>query len=81
MHQYASCTSTNSKPLTEQHKTSTWTNIDEASPVYQHARSHARLTWPPGLPTGSEVWFQFLVEDGSTAAGITLSNGVRATTP
>jgi hypothetical protein len=38
-------------------------------------------SWPQGLPPGTKVWFQFLVEDGSTLPGITLSNGVLAKTP
>lgn len=41
----------------------------------------AATTWPVGLPPGIDVTFQFLVEDLSTIYGITLSNGLRATTP
>ena len=37
--------------------------------------------WPDGLPSGTEAWFQFLVEDPSVIFGITLSNGLKATTP
>ncbi len=37
-------------------------------------------TWPLGLSPGTQVWFQFLVQDGSVPAGITLSNGLLATT-
>jgi hypothetical protein len=37
--------------------------------------------WPTGMPAGTDVWFQFLVQDMSTLHGITLSNGLRATTP
>ena len=42
---------------------------------------NAATAWPLGLPSGVDVTFQFLVEDGSTIYGITLSNGLRATTP
>ena len=38
-------------------------------------------TWPPGLPMGTEAWFQFVVQDATSVHGITLSNGVLATTP
>jgi hypothetical protein len=38
-------------------------------------------TWPTGIPTGSEAWFQFLVADPSVIWGITLSNGLKITTP
>jgi hypothetical protein len=39
------------------------------------------VTRPTGLPPSTNVWFQFLVQDGSVPAGITLSNGLLATTP
>ena len=38
-------------------------------------------SWPTGIPSGTEVFFQFVIEDLSVAPGLTLSNGVRATTP
>ena len=38
-------------------------------------------TWPTGMPTGTQVWFQFVVQDASVPAGLTLSNGLVATTP
>ena len=41
----------------------------------------ASTTWPAGIPPGSEIWFQFVVEDPSVVWGFTLSNGVKATTP
>ena len=34
-------------------------------------------TWPEG----TQVWFQFVIEDVTSLYGLTLSNGVRATTP
>jgi hypothetical protein len=37
--------------------------------------------WPPGVPTGTEMWLQFLIEDSSVPAGITPSNAVKASTP
>ena len=41
----------------------------------------ATVPWPAGVPSGTEVWFQFLVEDVSVVYTLTLSNGVKATTP
>ena len=38
-------------------------------------------TWPAGIPTGTQAWFQFLVEDPSVIWGITLSNALRISTP
>jgi len=38
-------------------------------------------TWPPGIPSASNLWFQFLVRDFSVIPSITLSNGLLATTP
>ena len=38
-------------------------------------------TWPVGLPMGTQAWFQFVVQDATSMHGITLSNGVLATTP
>ncbi len=38
-------------------------------------------TWPAGIPTNTNAWFQFLVQDPSVIFGITLSNALRATTP
>jgi hypothetical protein len=38
-------------------------------------------TWPSGIPAGTQAWFQFIVQDPSVPAGLTLSNAVRATTP
>jgi hypothetical protein len=44
-------------------------------------RFQATTTWPLGIPPATDAWFQFLVEDPSVVFGITLSNGLRATTP
>jgi hypothetical protein len=41
----------------------------------------ASTTWTPGIPPGTNVWFQFVLEDLSVIHGITLSNGLLATTP
>lgn len=38
-------------------------------------------TWPTGVPPGTQAWFQFVIEDLSTVHGLTLSNGLLATTP
>ena len=37
--------------------------------------------WPTGVPSGTSVWFQFLLGDSSVPWGITLSNGLLASTP
>ncbi len=39
------------------------------------------LTWPNNIPVGTEFWLQFLVQDASVPAGITLTNGLKAITP
>ncbi len=39
------------------------------------------LVWPAGLPSGVDLWLQFLAQDLSTVHGITLSNAVTAATP
>ena len=44
-------------------------------------RFSGATTWPVGIPPGTEVWFQFVIEDLSTLHGITLSNGLHAITP
>ncbi len=41
----------------------------------------ASTTWPAGVPVDTEVSFQFIVQDASVPDGLTLSNGVLATTP
>jgi hypothetical protein len=41
----------------------------------------AAAAWPAGLPPGTDVWFQFLVQDAAVAPPIALSNALRATTP
>ncbi len=41
----------------------------------------APVTWPAGLPVCTQLWIQFLIDDPGTLHGITLSNGLRATTP
>ena len=38
-------------------------------------------TFPSGLPPGTEVAFQFLCQDLTTFYGMTLSNGLKGTTP
>jgi len=38
-------------------------------------------SWPTGIPAGTNAWFQFLVADNSVIWGITMSNGVKVTTP
>jgi hypothetical protein len=39
------------------------------------------LTWPVSLPPSTKIWFQMLVVDPTSIPGITLSNGLLATTP
>ena len=41
----------------------------------------ATVPWPAGVPSGTDVYFQFIVEDVSTLFTLTLTNGVQATTP
>jgi hypothetical protein len=41
----------------------------------------ASTTWPAGIPPDTNVWFQFIVQDLSVPEGLTLSNGLLATTP
>ncbi len=41
----------------------------------------ASTTWPAGIPAGTDVSFQFIVQDLGVPDGLTLSNGLRATTP
>jgi hypothetical protein len=41
----------------------------------------ATAPWPMGIPSGTKVWFQFIVQDFSVPHGLTLSNGLLATTP
>ena len=36
---------------------------------------------PVGFPPGSDLWFQFVLEDLTALPGLTISNGVRGTTP
>lgn len=36
-------------------------------------------SWPPGIPSGVDLWLQFLVQDTSVPDGIILSNAVSAT--
>jgi probable HAF family extracellular repeat protein len=42
---------------------------------------HIELPWAAGVPSDADIYFQFIVQDGSVPAGITLSNAVTATTP
>jgi hypothetical protein len=37
--------------------------------------------WPPGLPSGFEIYFQYALEDPGVAAGGALSNSLKATIP
>lgn len=38
-------------------------------------------TWPPGLPGGAEVYFQFWIQDPAAPEGYSASNGLRADVP
>lgn len=38
-------------------------------------------TWPKGFPPGTNVWFQFVVQDLSVPDALTISNGLLAITP
>ena len=37
-------------------------------------------TWPAGVPSGTDFWIQFLVEDNTLLGGIGLSNAIKGTT-
>lgn len=39
------------------------------------------FTWPTGLPAGTQIYLQFLVQDAAAVKGIALSNTELATTP
>ncbi len=41
----------------------------------------AAASWPPGVPMGTNAFFQFFVDDASVPALITMSNALKATTP
>ena len=41
----------------------------------------ASTAWPIGVPSGTDVWFQFVMQDTSVVQGITISNGLKGTTP
>lgn len=38
-------------------------------------------TWPPGIPAGTDIWFQFWMQDPAGSHGFAASNGLRATCP
>ncbi|MGQ0553425.1 MAG: DUF7948 domain-containing protein [Planctomycetota bacterium] len=38
-------------------------------------------SWPAGVPTGTELWFQAWIDDANSLAGFTASNGLTGTTP
>ena len=38
-------------------------------------------TWPAGIAPGLDLFLQFFVQDASVVEGVTLSNGVKGTTP
>jgi hypothetical protein len=39
------------------------------------------VAWPAGVPAGTKIWFQFICQDGSVPAGLTLSDAVMGVTP
>ncbi len=39
------------------------------------------FTWPSGVPSGSELWFQHWLPDAAGAAGFAASNAIRADVP
>ena len=41
----------------------------------------AASAWPAGIPSGTNAWFQFIVDDPSVIWQITMSNALLATTP
>lgn len=43
--------------------------------------SELAVPWPAGIPSGIDIYLQFIVQDLSVPAGLTLSNAVLQTTP
>ncbi len=41
----------------------------------------ASTTWPPGVPSGTQTYWQSIVQDASSIHGLVLSNAVRGTSP
>lgn len=39
------------------------------------------FVWPAGLPAGTSIWFQDAIKDAAASHGVSLSNGLKATTP
>ena len=39
------------------------------------------VEWPAGVPAGTELYLQFLVQDAEAQEGVALSNGITATVP
>lgn len=39
------------------------------------------FTWPAGVPSDLDVFFQWAIQDGGAPVGVALSNALRATTP
>src|SRR5262249_4676207 len=37
--------------------------------------------WPPGIPSGTSIWFQDLIGDPVAIGGVAMSNTVKSTTP
>ena len=40
-----------------------------------------QATWPVGLPSGVDIWYQYGIQDGTAPKGATLSNAVKNTLP
>ena len=44
-------------------------------------QSSLTIPWPAGVPSGLDIFLQFVVQDLSVPDGLTLSNAVTKTTP
>ncbi|MCB9898749.1 MAG: VCBS repeat-containing protein [Planctomycetes bacterium] len=40
-----------------------------------------QFPWPAGIPTGTQLFWQYAIQDASNPTGLTISNAVRSTTP
>jgi uncharacterized membrane protein len=39
------------------------------------------FTWPSGVPSGFQLWWQFMIKDAAAPAGVSLSNALESQTP
>ena len=56
-------------------------NIVSALPPIFPGAVSLSFAWPAGLPSCTQIWFQYWIQDPTGPVGFTASNGLRATTP